>query len=237
MYGKGLIKGMAITIKHYFGPKMTQQYPEEKPVLQKRFRGHLCLKFEQCKACGICVRSCPNGALSFTDAKDEATKKKKLMTYTIEHQYCMFCNLCVEACPQGCLYFDHGFELSRYTRDQLKTIYHRPPEMDKQEQETKEAGTDNADNSGTEKEAAADKREKQLNALLNAFNKNPQKLLAKYVENQEQAAILANILQADPNKAQKILGLIVDDKEKAQKAAQALVNKQIKGQAKGGNDQ
>ena len=49
MYGKGLIKGMAITIKHYFGPKMTQQYPEEKPVLQKRFRVTYALNLSNAK--------------------------------------------------------------------------------------------------------------------------------------------------------------------------------------------
>lgn len=235
MYGKGLIQGLGITLKHHFGKKLTIQYPEQQPYLQERFRGHLYLEFEKCKVCGICVRTCPNGVLSLEDARDEVSKKRKLMSYTIDHQYCMFCNLCVEACTQNCLHFSHDFELSRYRREDIKTVYHRPPEMDVQET-VSDVSADSDD--GNSNQEALDKREKQIKALFTAFDKNPQKLLAKYVDNEEQAEVLTRILQADGNKAEKVMAIIVDDKDKARKVAQALVNKELKqGQVKseGGN--
>ncbi|MGS0764538.1 4Fe-4S binding protein [Syntrophomonas curvata] len=235
MYGKGLIKGLGITLKHHFGKKLTIQYPEQQPYLQERYRGHLYLEFEKCKVCGICVKTCPNGVLSLEDARDEVSKKRKLMSYTIDHQYCMFCNLCVEACTQNCLHFSHDFELSRYRREDIKTVYHRPPEMDLQQTATDlSAGPDD----GSAGQEAQDRREKQLKALTAALDKNPQKLLAKYVDTEEQAEVLTRLLQADRNKAEKILAIMADDKDKARKVAQALVSKELKkDQAKteGGN--
>jgi NADH-quinone oxidoreductase subunit I len=235
MYGQGLIKGLGITLKHHFGKKLTIQYPEEQPYLQERFRGRLNLEFEKCRVCGICIKTCPNGVLSLEDARDEVSKKRKLMSYTIDHQYCMFCNLCVEACTQNCLYFSHDFEFSRYRREDIKTVYHRPPEMDLQPPATDSAAGPDDDNARQE---AQDKREKQLQALRTALEKNPQKLLAKYVDNEEQAEVLTRLLQADGNKAEKILAIMLDDKDKARKVAQALVNKELKSgraQTEGGN--
>lgn len=235
MYGKGLIKGLGITLKHHFGKKLTIQYPEQMPYLQERFRGHLYLEFEKCKVCGICVKTCPNGVLSLVDARDEVSKKRKLMSYTIDHQYCMFCNLCVEACTQNCLHFSHDFELSRYRREDIKTVYQRPPEMDLQENSDELV---NSNNNPDLKQEAQDKREKQLKALSTALAKNPQKLLVKYVDNEEQAEILTGLLQSDSNKAEKLLAIMADDKDKAKKVAMALVNKelnQVKTNPEGGN--
>lgn len=235
MYGKGLIQGLGITLKHHFGKKLTIQYPEEQPYLYERFRGHLYLEFEKCRVCGLCTRTCPNGVLSMEEGRDEGSKKKKLLSYTIDHQYCMMCNLCVESCPAGCLHFDHNFEFSRFRREDIKTVYHRPPEMDIPVNQAEDSESPDAGGARTEVE---DKREKQLKALTAALDKNPQKLLARYVENEEQAEILARLLQADHSKAEKILGFMVDDKDKARKVAQALVNKELKQSqvnAEGGN--
>lgn len=223
MYGKGLIKGLGITLKHHFGKKMTVQYPEEMPHLYDRFRGHLYLEFEKCIACGMCTRTCPNGVLSLEDARDPNAKKKKLMKYTIDLQYCMFCNLCVEACPQKCLHFDHDFELSKYRREDIKIVYTRPPEMD--------AGVTEGGSGASASEngaAEAEKKQKQINAMLTALGKNPVKLLSKYVDNEEQAAILAEILQTDGSKANKLVELMVEDREKAKKVAMAFVKKELK---------
>jgi hypothetical protein len=84
--------------------------------------------------------------------------------------------------------------------------------------------------------AAEAKRRKQIEAIKTALSKGGQKVLAKYVDTEEDAAILAELLQADEKKRDKVAALIVDDKEKARKAAQALVAKE-KSRPAGGETQ
>ncbi|MDI9481291.1 MAG: 4Fe-4S binding protein [Syntrophomonadaceae bacterium] len=228
MYGTGVLKGMAITLKHFFSRKRTIQYPEQMPELYERYRGHLYLEFEKCIVCGICSKTCPNGVLSLEDARDENTKKKKLLSYTIDHQYCMFCNLCVEGCPAHCLHFDHDFERSQYNRDDIKEVYHRPPEMDQVAPGTSTPGTGDANEPDPGLTEEALKKQKKMDALMTALDKNPVKLLSRYVEGEEDAQILADILQADRGKAEKLVELMADDQDKARKVAVAFVNKEKK---------
>ena len=49
--GLGLVKGLAVTLKHALRPSITQQYPEEKPDLPPRTRGVIALKEANCTVC------------------------------------------------------------------------------------------------------------------------------------------------------------------------------------------
>lgn len=223
MYGKGLLEGLGITLKHFFEKDITVQYPEEMPVLFERYRGCLVFEFEKCIACGLCMRSCPNNVLSLETVKNEKTKKTKLLSYTIDLQYCMFCNYCVEVCPKSCLYFNHDFELSRFNRDEIKIVYTRPEGMaDETDEGEDKAGSD------VEAAAAAAKKQKQLTAMTAALLKNPHKVLQKVLDEQEQLDIMADLLEKDPDKAGKIAALMLEDQEKARKVAVAFVNKEKK---------
>ena len=230
MYGKGLIKGMWTTLKHLFEWDITVQYPEEMPYLQPRYRGHLIFAMDKCIACGLCVKSCPNNVLELQDARDEATKKKKVLAFSIDHQYCMFCNLCVEACPTDSLYFNHDFELSQYRRDDIKVVYERPAGMDivASQPVDEAAGAETADE---------DKKAKQIAAMINAVKKNPVKVLSRFVADEGQAEILAGILTDDEAKLEKLAPLMVEDKEKAAKIAKAFVAKELKAREKGGSEE
>ncbi len=229
MYGKGILKGMGITLKHWFGKNLVVQYPEVQPHLEDRFRGCLQIEFEKCIACETCVRTCPNHVLSVEAVKDETTKKKKLMTYTINVESCLFCGLCTEVCPVHCLYFNHNFELAKYNREDIKLVYHRPPEMDAPKDLDPEAAA-----------AEAEKQKKKVAALCSALLKNPQKALVKVLETEEQRDIMAELIQKDASKAEKIAAFMVEDMEKAKKVAIAFVNKEIKTRQKaaqeGGNE-
>ncbi len=228
MYGTGLLKGMAITLKYFFSKKITIQYPEEMPKLPERFRGRLYIEFEKCIACGICTKTCPNDVLSLEDARDEVTKKKKLISYTIDHQYCMFCNLCVENCPSNCLHFSHDFEMSRYNRADIKEVYHRPPEMDQVPAQVSAPDSGEAPEPSSDLTEDALKKQKKMEALMTALDKNPVKVLSRYVDSEDDAQILAEIIQADRSKAEKLVELMADDQEKARKVAVAFVNKEKK---------
>ncbi|MDD3365409.1 MAG: NADH-quinone oxidoreductase subunit I [Syntrophomonas sp.] len=236
MYGKGLLKGLGITFKHTFEKDITIQYPEEMPFLQDRFRGCLAFDFGKCIACGLCTKACPNNVLSFETAKEEGAKKKKLLSYTIDLQYCLFCNLCVEVCPTNTLYFTHNFELTKLNREEIKIIYHRPPELDllSEEKKTDNPGVQVEPSDAAETEA---KRIKQIEAMKMALGKNPLKALGKVVDGEEDIAILSALIATDEKKLSKIAELMVDDREKARKIAQAFVSKEKKDRQKEGGEQ
>lgn len=236
MYGKGLLKGLGITLKHTFEKDITIQYPEEMPFLQDRFRGCLAFDFSKCIACGLCTKACPNNVLSLETVKEEGAKKKKLLSYTIDLQYCLFCNLCVEVCPTNTLYFTHNFELSKFKREDIKIVYYRPPELDMlpEEKETGNLGVRVELPDTAEAEA---KRIKQLEAMKTALAKNPQKALRKVLDGEEDIAILAKLMATDEKKLFKMAELMLDDREKARKIAQAFVNKEKKDRQKEGGEQ
>ncbi|UWG96332.1 NADH-quinone oxidoreductase subunit I [Dehalobacter sp. DCM] len=128
MYGQGLLKGLSISIKHFFSKKVTQMYPEEKPVLPKRFRGWFELTPEKCTACGLCVNACPNRIISIESYKDE-NNKRKLSKYRMLMESCIYCGFCVEACPQDALYNTQDFEKACFFRQDLDRILYQiePP--------------------------------------------------------------------------------------------------------------
>ncbi|HNX28672.1 MAG TPA: NADH-quinone oxidoreductase subunit I [Syntrophomonadaceae bacterium] len=218
MQGTGLLKGLGVTLKHFFQREITEQYPDVMPELPERYRGCLQYDFKKCIVCGICINTCPNDVLSMETEKVENSKKKRLLSYTIDFQYCMFCNLCVEACPASCLYFNQNFELSVYNRDDIRMVYLRPADM----VDTEEAANDQAE------DQQQDKEQKQINAMITALNKNPQKIVAKIIAGEEEVSILAELILRDEKIAAKIAELMVKDKEKAAKVAAGFVNKEKK---------
>ncbi|PKM75938.1 MAG: hypothetical protein CVU90_15075 [Firmicutes bacterium HGW-Firmicutes-15] len=235
MYGKGLLKGLGITLKHTFEKDITIQYPEEMPFLQERFRGCLSFDFGKCIACGLCTKACPNNVLSFETVKEEGAKKKKLLNYTIDLQYCLFCNLCVEVCPTNTLYFTHSFELTKFKREDIKIVYHRPPELDLLPEE-KETGNLEVQVEMPDITEAEAKRLKQLEAMKTALGKNPQKVLSKVLDTEEDIAIMANLMASDEKKLFKMAELMLGDREKARKIAQAFVNKEKKDRQQEGGE-
>lgn len=245
MQGKGLLKGLGITIRHLFEKDITTQYPEETPFLQERFRGRLFQEFAKCIVCGICVKSCPNNVLSLEEGRDPQSKKKILLTFTIEHQYCMFCNICVENCPANCLHFNHDFELARYHREDIKTVYRRAEEMSEavmemppeEEKQGLEDMLNVGDMASAQEAAVPEPQENKKNpaeAMLNALLKNPAKVLAKYLPDAEQAALVAAVLAKDAKKAGKVAELMVSDKDKAKKVIEAMLKTAAKAGAEAG---
>lgn len=120
MFGKGLVKGLGITFREMFKPKVTIQYPYEKAPLPERFHGRFVLDAGNCIACGICQNACPNRVINVIKVKVD--KKNVLSGYYMDIQYCLFCGLCVEACPKGSLKFSKDFEMACFRREDVPLV-------------------------------------------------------------------------------------------------------------------
>ena len=119
MFGKGLIQGLGITLRHLFNKKVTEFYPEVKPSLPPRTRCSMFLDVPKCISCGLCANACPNGVIKLTSEKDE-NNKKVLTGYNMDTGRCLFCGLCTEACPTKSLVSTTEFENSVYNKEELQ---------------------------------------------------------------------------------------------------------------------
>jgi hypothetical protein len=62
--GLGLAKGMALTLRRFFEPKVTVMYPEVRLDVPHKFRGRLQLLYDEygtlkCETCFQCAQACP----------------------------------------------------------------------------------------------------------------------------------------------------------------------------------
>jgi NADH-quinone oxidoreductase subunit I len=98
-----LVRGLSVTLRNFFAPKVTIQYPEEKTPLSPRFRGlHALRRYpngeERCIACKLCEAVCP--ALAITIESTVAPDGTRRTTrYDIDLFKCIYCGFCEEACP------------------------------------------------------------------------------------------------------------------------------------------
>lgn len=98
-----LLKGMKVTGRYLFAPKITVHYPEEKTPQSPRFRGlHALRRYpngeERCIACKLCEAVCPALAITIeSDQREDGTRRTT--RYDIDMIKCIFCGFCEEACP------------------------------------------------------------------------------------------------------------------------------------------
>ena len=120
-----LIVGLGVTIKAFFRPVITCQYPRELIDISPSFRGHTKLVGDdenpektRCIVCGMCEKSCPSGAIKRIDGeKKEGVKKKTLTAYILDFTTCSQCGICVEICPVDALAFSADFNPAGYSRE------------------------------------------------------------------------------------------------------------------------
>jgi len=128
IYLPAIVKGMIITIKHFFRKKVTINYPEETREFSKVYRGQHVLKRdeqgrERCTACGLCAVACPAEAITMVAAERKPgeenlyCEEKYAAVYEINMLRCIFCGDCEEACPKEAIFLTDRIVASEYERE------------------------------------------------------------------------------------------------------------------------
>lgn len=108
---------------HALRPRVTVQYPEERPYLPPRYRGRIILSRdpdgeERCVACYLCSAACPVDCIALQATETEDGRRYPEF-FRINFSRCIFCGLCEEACPTYAIQLTPDFELCDYNRQSL----------------------------------------------------------------------------------------------------------------------
>ena len=98
------VKAHWLTLKYFFKPKATINYPYEKAPTSPRFRGEHALRRypngeERCIACKLCEAVCPALAITIDSAPRASDGQRRTTRYDIDLFKCIYCGFCEESCP------------------------------------------------------------------------------------------------------------------------------------------
>ncbi len=118
-----LVSGMALTLRQFFRPKVTINYPYEKSPLSPRFKGEHALRRypngeERCIACKLCEAICPAQAITI-EAEPREDGSRRTTRYDIDMTKCIYCGMCEEACPVDAIVEGPNMEFATETREEL----------------------------------------------------------------------------------------------------------------------
>ncbi|MGE4480948.1 NADH-quinone oxidoreductase subunit NuoI [Acidocella sp.] len=118
-----ILCGLGITLRYFFRPKATINYPFEKNPTSARFKGEHALRRypngeERCIACKLCEAVCPAQAITI-EAEPREDGSRRTTRYDIDMTKCIYCALCEEACPVDAIVEGPNFEFAAETREEL----------------------------------------------------------------------------------------------------------------------
>jgi len=121
------VEGIATTVKHLVGPKMTVSFPEERHEIPEplRYRGvHRLNRDEQgrvkCVACFLCSTACPAHCIDIVAAESPWPDREKYpQSFTIDELRCIYCGMCEEACPVDAIELTSLYDLAGKSREEM----------------------------------------------------------------------------------------------------------------------
>jgi NADH-quinone oxidoreductase subunit I len=129
LYLPAIVQGLGTTVKHMFQPKVTQQFPEERPDLPPNYRGvHRLNRDEKgrvkCVACYMCSTACPARCIDIVAAPAPAEwqkdgREKYPEMFVIDELRCIYCGMCEQACPCDAIELTSLFDLTGLSREEM----------------------------------------------------------------------------------------------------------------------
>lgn len=118
------LKAFGLSMRYFFAPKATLNYPYEKGPVSARFRGEHALRRypngeERCIACKLCEAICPAQAITIEAGPRRNDGTRRTVRYDIDMVKCIYCGFCQEACPVDAIVEGPNFEFSTETREEL----------------------------------------------------------------------------------------------------------------------
>jgi NADH-quinone oxidoreductase subunit I len=121
-----ILGGLKTTWQRLTAPKVTMQYPEERPRIPAGYRGVPTLVRdpngrEKCVSCQLCEFVCPPKAIRITPGEIDqsapnAHVEKGPKEFEIDMLRCIYCGLCQEVCPEEAIFLQNVYSVSGYTR-------------------------------------------------------------------------------------------------------------------------
>jgi NADH-quinone oxidoreductase subunit I len=125
LYLPAIAQGLETTMRHFFSPKVTQQYPEVQPDLPPNYRGVHRLNRDEagrvkCVACYMCSTACPARCIDIVAAPSPWPDREKYPeTFVIDELRCIYCGMCEQACPCDAIELTSVFELTGVSREEM----------------------------------------------------------------------------------------------------------------------
>jgi NADH-quinone oxidoreductase subunit I len=124
LFLKEFLDATVLSMRYFFAPKATINYPNEKGPVSPRFRGEHALRRypsgeERCIACKLCEAVCPALAITIEAGPRRNDGTRRTTRYDIDLVKCIYCGFCQEACPVDAIVLGPNFEFATETREEL----------------------------------------------------------------------------------------------------------------------